>query len=202
MKQGPVGKGRATIGNQLRAVKALIATGGLALLACTHQASPVLEPSAMPSPGSAIDRSVLLYLPEEFSQYRMRKKKGLHTYEYTLGPAVSQGLLDLLQGTFQRVENRPVAGLSPEQLMQADSTFDYVAVPAFAGADYHLGFTVGPSAEVAIEFLAQDGRRVTVRGKGRRGSAFVPDHDTLAAKVVRDVLTGIRDDLERQRESF
>ena len=157
----------------------------------------------MPAPGGAITRTVLFYVPEEFSSYRMRKKKGLHTYEYNLGPAVSRGLLDLMRGTFHRVEERPVAGRTAEQLTQPDSAFDYVGVPSFANATYKVGLVnMGPSAEVAVVFVGRDGRRLTVAGSGKRGSAFAPDHDTLATKVVRDVLTAIRDDLERQRESF
>jgi hypothetical protein len=180
-----------------------IAAALLALVACTHHGNAVLEPSALPAPGSGIGRSVLLYMPEEFSQYKMRKKKGLHTYEYNLGPAVAHGLLDLMRGTFRRVEERQMPAGTVEQLMQPDSSFDYVAVPRFAAATYRVGIvSVGPSAEVAVDFLGHDSRKVTVQGNGRRSSAFIPDHDTLATKVVRDILSAIRDDLERQRESF
>jgi hypothetical protein len=157
----------------------------------------------MPTPPGTIGRSVLLYLPEEFARYKMRKKKGLHTYEYNLGPAVSQGLLDLMRGTFQRVEERPVPAGSIEQLTHSDTSYDWVAVPRFADANYRVGvFTMGPSADVAVEFVGRDGRKLTLNGSGRRGSVILPDHDTLATKVVGDVLTAIRDDLERQRESF
>jgi hypothetical protein len=101
------------------------------------------------------------------------------------------------------VEERQVPAGTVEQLMQPDTSFDFVAVPRFADATYRVGmFSVGPKAQVAVDFLAHDGRKVTVQGGGNRSSAFAPDHDTLATKLVRDVLTAIRDDLERQRESF
>lgn len=180
-----------------------VAAAVLVLLGCTYHGNAVLEPSALPPAGSAISRSVLLYMPEEFARYKMRKKKGLSTYEYNLGPAVAQGMLDLMRGTFQRVEERQVPGGTIDQLFRPDTSFDYVAVPRFGDATYRVGaFTMGPSADVSLEFLAQDGRKVTVQGSGRRGAAILPDHDTLATKVVRDILTAIRDDLERQRQSF